>query len=83
MLFTKNLFALTTLLVAGALRAHGHAAIVPELGVSGTPVRNDVQRPRNNKPCGKTDIASNFDTSGSLLLDSDNTFTTNITNFNL
>ena len=46
-----------------ALQVHGHAAVAPALGVKGDPVRNDVQRPSNAKPCGSVDIASNIDTS--------------------
>ena len=81
MLFSKNLLAVATLFLAGALQAHAHAAIAPELGISGTPVRNDVQRPSTAKPCGNTNIAQTIDTSGTVALQSDDTFTATITNF--
>ena len=82
MLFSKNLFAVATLLLGAALQAHAHAAIAPELGVSGTPVRSDVQRPSKAKPCGNTNIAQTIDTSGTVALNSDGTFSATITNFN-
>lgn len=82
MLFSKNILAVAAVLLGAALQAHAHAAIAPELGVSGTPQRSDVQRPSTAKPCGNTNIAQTIDTSGTIALKSDGTFTATITNFN-
>ena len=82
MFFSKPVIATAALLLAGALQAHAHAAISPMLGVSGTPVRSDVQRPSTAKPCGTTNIASNLDTSGTVPLSSNGSFAATITNFN-
>jgi len=40
------------LLLALSLQVNAHAAVAPALGVSGTPVRNDVKRPNTASPCG-------------------------------
>lgn len=40
------------LLLALSLQVNAHAAVAPALGVSGTPVRNDVKRPNTANPCG-------------------------------
>ncbi|KAH9921249.1 uncharacterized protein BXZ73DRAFT_51960 [Epithele typhae] len=81
MLFSKTLLTFTAILGA-ALQAHAHAAVSPVLGVSGTAARSDVQRPSNQKPCGKMDVASAFDSSDAIPVASDGTFTAMITNFN-
>ncbi|KAI0251236.1 hypothetical protein BJV78DRAFT_1213598 [Lactifluus subvellereus] len=61
---------------------NAHAAISPALGVKGNPVRNDVQRPSNGKPCGNVNIAQNIDTSTPVVADANGTFSASITNFN-
>ncbi|KAH9911625.1 uncharacterized protein BXZ73DRAFT_4209, partial [Epithele typhae] len=68
--------------LGAALQAHAHAAVSPVLGVSGTPARSDVQRPSNQKPCGKTDVASTMESSDTIQVAADGTFTAPITNFN-
>ncbi|KAF5310567.1 hypothetical protein D9619_008197 [Psilocybe cf. subviscida] len=63
-------------------QAHAHAAIAPALGVSGTPVRNNVQRPSSANPCGNVNIANTINTSTAVAANSAGQFTTTITNFN-
>ncbi|KAI0793628.1 hypothetical protein C8Q74DRAFT_1181555, partial [Fomes fomentarius] len=65
-----------------SLQAHAHAAIAPMLGVQGTPVRKDVQRPSNARPCGKVNVAQNLDSSTAVTADANGQFQTTITNFN-
>ncbi|EIW58865.1 uncharacterized protein TRAVEDRAFT_85634, partial [Trametes versicolor FP-101664 SS1] len=65
-----------------ALQAHAHAAIAPALGVKGTPVRNDAQRPQKNSECGNIDIAKNFDSSTAIQAAANGSFVATITNFN-
>jgi hypothetical protein len=65
-----------------ALQASAHALIAPMLGVNGIPVRNDVQRPSNAKPCGNVDIASTIDSSKMVHVGRNGTFTVNVTDFN-
>jgi len=82
MMFSSVLTS-ATLLLALALRASAHAMPSPALGVKGVPVRNDVQRPSNDKPCGNVDIASNIDTSTAVPVESDGTTVMlNVTNYN-
>ncbi|KAF2108605.1 hypothetical protein BDV96DRAFT_692413 [Lophiotrema nucula] len=64
-----------------AVQVAAHAAINPALGVTGTAVRNDVQRPSANKPCGNADLAA-IDTSTAVTADASGSFTTTIQNFN-
>ena len=65
-----------------ALQAQGHAIISPALGVTGTPTRNDVQRPSNNSPCGNVNIAQTVGTTTPIVANADGSFTATITNFN-
>ncbi|EIW58864.1 uncharacterized protein TRAVEDRAFT_90078, partial [Trametes versicolor FP-101664 SS1] len=65
-----------------ALQAHAHAAISPALGIKGTPVRNDAQRPQKNSECGNIDIAKNFDSSTAIQAAANGSFVATITNFN-
>ena len=69
-------------LLSAASSVSAHAAFAPVLGVSGTPVRADVQRPKKNTPCGKTDIASTMASSTAAPLAADGSFTLTATNFN-
>ncbi|KAJ7825705.1 hypothetical protein B0H13DRAFT_1506589, partial [Mycena leptocephala] len=71
------------IVLALALHASAHAMPSPALGVSGIPVRNDVQRPSTSAPCGKIDIASNLDKSTAVPVESDGTTVMlNVTNYN-
>ncbi|EIN08521.1 hypothetical protein PUNSTDRAFT_103395 [Punctularia strigosozonata HHB-11173 SS5] len=80
-MFVKSLITLVSVLAVTS-QVSAHAAIAPALGVSGTPVRNDVQRPSTNSPCGNVDIASTLDTSTPVQAAADGTFTATISNFN-
>ncbi|KAI1784551.1 hypothetical protein LXA43DRAFT_1101278 [Ganoderma leucocontextum] len=82
MYFAKSFIAAAVVLLSASLGVSAHAAIAPVLGVVGTPVRNDVQRPSTAKPCGNTNIMQTFDTSGVITMRADNTFDATITNFN-
>ena len=77
-----KVIAAAAILLSASLEASAHAAVSPVLGVSGTHVRSDVQRPNNARPCGRTNIAAAFDTSDTITMNADNTFTATITNFN-
>ncbi|KAJ7900595.1 hypothetical protein B0H14DRAFT_2671231 [Mycena olivaceomarginata] len=56
---------------------------LPALGVTGSPVRNDVQRLSTAKPCDNTDIASNLDKATAVPVEADgSTVMLNVTNFN-
>jgi hypothetical protein len=71
-----------TFVVALSLQVQGHALITPALGVKGNGVRNDVQRPSGNSPCGNVDIAKNLDTTTPAIAGADGSFTLTVTNFN-
>ncbi|KAI0760426.1 hypothetical protein C8Q74DRAFT_228177 [Fomes fomentarius] len=82
MIFGKNPVVVVALLLSVSLQVQAHAAIAPALGVSGTPKRTDVQRPSNAKPCGNANIAQTFDSSRTVSLKADGTFSATIQNFN-
>jgi hypothetical protein len=60
----------------------GHAAINPALGVKGTAVRNDVQRPKTGQECGNVGIAGAIDNSTPVTADASGAFTVDVENFN-
>ncbi|KAJ3827757.1 hypothetical protein EV361DRAFT_793455 [Lentinula raphanica] len=80
-MFSKVFVSLSVLLAISA-QVSAHAAIAPALGVAGTPVRADVQKPSKASPCGKVDVASNLDTSTPVQAAADGTFTATATDFN-
>ena len=82
MFFSKSLVAVAALCLSLSLQVHAHAAIAPALGVQGTPVRSDVQRPTKARPCGRINIAQNIDSSTAVTAAADGSFDTTITNFN-
>ena len=83
MFFSKSLLAAACLVASLALDVSAHAVVSPALGVQGAPIRADAQRPRKNTtPCGKTDVASTFDTTEPIAADDTNTFSATVTNFN-
>ncbi|KAE9389392.1 hypothetical protein BT96DRAFT_1003291 [Gymnopus androsaceus JB14] len=49
-MFSK-VFATVSLLFAVSAQINAHAIMTPALGVNGTAVRNDVQRPSSSQPC--------------------------------
>ena len=80
-MFSKSITSL--LVLSLALHVSGHALIAPMLGVArNAPVRDDVQRTSNEKPCGEVDIARTIDTSNTVELARDGTFNVTVTNFN-
>lgn len=80
-MFSK-LFSTVALVLALSLQVHGHAAIVPVLGVTGTPARSDVQRPSTASPCGKTNPATAIDASTPVVAAANGQFKVTVTNFN-
>ncbi|KAK0384136.1 hypothetical protein NLU13_8225 [Sarocladium strictum] len=78
----KSLHLYGAILALFASQVSAHAAIDPALGVQGNAVRNDVQRPSNNSPCGNVNIASAIDTSKAVTADASGAFTVDIQNFN-
>jgi len=70
------------LVAALSIQVQGHALITPALGVKGKGVRDDVQRPSNNQPCGNVNIAKNIDSSTPAVAGADGSFTLTVTNFN-
>jgi len=76
------MFFSKSLLVVAALAAQvlGHAMVQPALGIKGTPVRANTQRPSAAKPCGNAAL-SGIDSSTAITM-SGNTFTATSTNFN-
>ncbi|KAI0793627.1 hypothetical protein C8Q74DRAFT_1194046, partial [Fomes fomentarius] len=82
MFFSKSLVAAVALCLSVSLQVHAHAAIAPALGVQGTPVRNNAQRPSNARPCGNTNIAQTIDSSTAVTAAANGQFQATITNFN-
>lgn len=80
-MFSK-VFATVSVLLAVSVQISAHNIITPALGVTGTAVRADVQRPSTASPCGTVDVASTIDTSTPVVADATGTFTTNSTDFN-
>lgn len=80
-MFSKTVL-LSAIVLGFANQAFGHAAIQPQLGILGNSTRSDVQQPSTSSPCGNTDIASNINNSTAVALDSTNSFSTSIVNFN-
>jgi len=81
-MFSKFISTSALILALSATQAYAHCAIAPQLGIKGTPVRNDVQRPSKNSECGSTNIAANLDTSTAVPVSSSNTFQVQAINFN-
>ncbi|KAI0759955.1 hypothetical protein BD413DRAFT_487163 [Trametes elegans] len=65
-----------------SLQVSAHAGITPALGVSGTFIRANVQRPSAATPCGTVNIAANINNSTAIPLNPDGTFDATITDFN-
>ncbi|KAF8600611.1 hypothetical protein BDV93DRAFT_525334 [Ceratobasidium sp. AG-I] len=76
------MFFSKSLLVVAALAAQvlGHAMVEPALGIKGTPVRANTQRPSTAKPCGNAAL-SGIDSSTPIAM-TGTTFTAKSTNFN-
>jgi hypothetical protein len=81
-MFSKSYIA-AFFFLAFAAAVNAHAAVSPALGVSGTPVRRDVRRPNNIRPCGAgVNIAKKLDTSTAIPANANGSFTPTIINFN-
>ncbi len=80
-MFSKVLFALA-FVMGLTLHVQAHAVIAPPLGVTGTPVRNDVQRPSTASPCGNINIAQTLDKSTPVAVGASGAFSVAVTNFN-
>ena len=81
-MFGSKLFTTTTLVCALALKANAHAIILPALGVTGTPSRNDVQRPSAANECGNVNVASTIGSSQTVQADANGQFTVQVEDFN-
>jgi len=81
-MFSK-IWTSVALVLALALQVTAHAAIAPALGVSGTPVRNNVKRPNGNSPCGAgVNVANTIDTSTAVAANAAGSFKATAINFN-
>lgn len=81
-MFSK-IWTSAALVLALALQVTAHAAVSPALGVSGTPVRNDVKRPSANSPCGAgVNIANTIDTSTAVAANAAGSFDAVAISFN-
>jgi len=81
-MFSK-IWTSAALVLALALQVTAHAAVAPALGVSGTPVRNNVKRPSTASPCGAgVNIASTIDTSTAVQANAAGSFKATAISFN-
>jgi len=81
-MFSK-IWTSAALVLALALQVTAHAAVAPALGVSGTPVRNNVKRPNGNSPCGAgVNVANTIDTSTAVAANAAGSFKATAINFN-
>jgi hypothetical protein len=80
MLF-KSLIVPTAILAFSATNVLAHSIISPALGVKAAAVRNDVQRPSTQKPCGNAALTA-IDTSTAVTADASGSFTVDVQNFN-
>jgi len=81
-MFSK-IWTSAALVLALTLQVTAHAAVSPALGVSGTPVRNDVKRPSANSPCGAgVNIANTIDTSTAVAASAAGSFNADAISFN-
>ena len=81
-MFSK-IWTCAAIVLALALQVSAHAAIAPALGVSGTPVRNNVKRPNTGSPCGAgVNIAKTIDTSTAVAANAAGSFKATAISFN-
>jgi hypothetical protein len=82
-MFSKILTS-SVLVLALSLRVTSHAIVTPALGVNGTAVRADVQRPSTASPCGAhvTDIATAIDSAMTVPVSANGSFLVTGTSFN-
>jgi len=82
-MFSKIL-ASSVLVLALCHQVTSHALVTPPLGVKGTPVRADVQRPSSANPCGAavTDISTAIDSAMPVVVNANGSFHVTGTSFN-
>ncbi|KAI0266508.1 hypothetical protein BC834DRAFT_843099 [Gloeopeniophorella convolvens] len=80
-MFSKSLIA-SILCLGLTSSVNAHALINPALGVKGTAVRGDVQRPSTADPCGNVNIAQTLGTSTPVVAAADGTVSTTVVDFN-
>jgi len=82
-MFSKILSS-SVLVLALCHQVASHALVAPPLGVNGTPIRADVQRPSTASPCGAdvTDIGTAIDSAMTVVVNSNGSFSLNGTCFN-
>jgi hypothetical protein len=80
--FLAEFFALIFVL-ASTTSVYVQAAVVPALGVKGTPAIGDIQRPSITERCVDVDTTQNLDTSIAVIADASGAFSLSIVNFNL
>ncbi|KAI0289379.1 hypothetical protein BC826DRAFT_1032368 [Russula brevipes] len=80
-MFPKSFIA-PIFVLALTYSANAHAAINPFAGLGGTATRQDVSRVSDGKPCGNINIAQAIDSSTTIPVNPDGSFSPTITNFN-
>jgi hypothetical protein len=71
------------LVLALALQVSARSVVAPVLGVSGTPMRNNVKRPNTGSPCGPgVNIANTIDTSTAVAANAAGSFKATEITFN-
>jgi len=82
-MFSKILTS-SVLVLALSLRVTSHAIVTPPLGVNGTAVRADVQRPSTANPCGAhvSDIATAIDSATTVAVSANGSFHVTGASFN-
>jgi len=82
-MFSKIL-ASSVLVFALCHQVTSHAIVTPALGVNGTAIRADVQRPSSASPCGAdvTDISTAIDAAMTVVVNANGSFQVNGTSFN-
>jgi hypothetical protein len=81
-MFAKSIAVFISTLVLFSLQVNAHAIINPAIGVTGTPSRNDVQRPSAANGCGNVNVASVLGTSTAVPVSANGTFNVTVQNFN-
>jgi hypothetical protein len=81
-MFSK-IWTSAALVLALALQVSARTVVAPVLGVSGTPMRNNVKRPNTGSPCGPgVNIANTIDTSTAVAANAAGSFKATEININ-
>lgn len=80
----SKILASSVLVLALCHQVTSHAIVTPALGVKGTAVRADVQRPSSAKPCGANvnDISNAIDSAMTVAVNANGSFHVTGTSFN-